>query len=318
MKYEDVALERIAFDDSRFRISFFFGLSELKRSIAEIGLINPPAVVLRSNRIVVVAGWKRAEACRRLSFPSIPCRILEEPSDLQAFHISLHDNIMTRELSICERAEILKKLQDFGVGEETLVTGYLPLLGIPATRIHLEAHLAAASFDSESKEFIHEENTPYPVLACLIGLSRSERKSVLPFLRHLGRNKQKELVEHLMEISRRDSVSIMSVLSAPEIETVIRSHFFSEQQKAERVRAILRRKRYPALTATTDSFLAAVKSIAWPENIAVEPPPFFESEDVSVKFSFRSSEEFGKKVEELKAVADEGRISSLLKSFSDD
>ncbi|MBN1224014.1 MAG: ParB N-terminal domain-containing protein [Candidatus Aminicenantes bacterium] len=318
MKLEDVPIEKIDFYDQRFRISLPGNLDKLQRSIAENGLINPPVVTLRSGRYAIVTGWKRAEVCRRLSYASLPCRVLDEGRDLHAFQTALQDSLTTKDLSICEQAEILMKLKGFGVDEDSLISRFLPMLGIPRTRNHLDTYLAVAALDPESKAFVHEKNTPLSVLVHLIELSRDGRERILPLLRPLGQNKQKELLEYLIDISRRDSVPVHAILASEEIQSVIRSAALSALQIADRVRMILKTKRYPALSSKTDLFLSSLKNINWPKDIAIDPPPFFEGEDITVKFTFKDSGEFRKKSAELKAMASEDRISVLLKSFSDD
>jgi len=318
MKLEEVELGRIDFDDRRFRISRPSRLDNLLQSISEIGLINPPVVTRKSGCFVIVSGWKRVEACRRLSFFSLPCHVLGECTDLQAFQIAIQDNSTTRELSVSERAEILKRLKGFGVTEDSLVITYLPLLGIPRTRIHLDAYLAISELEPESKEFIEERKVSFPVLMHLIALDRLGREQVLPLLRHLGQNKQRELLEYLLEISRRDSVPVPSLLSSEETRPVIQSAALSPLQKADKVRMILKKKRYPALSAKKESFESSLKRIGWPEDTALDPPPFFEGEEFTVKFTFKDSGEFREKVDKLRSLDEKGRISELLNALSDD
>ena len=206
MKIEETGLNRIDFEDDRFRISYFCELGKLKRSIAESGLLSPIIVTPRAKCLVIVTGWRRAKACRDLSLSTIPCFILEEPEDLKAFLLAVLENAAIRDFDTLESAEILKKLKGFGVEEQTLLENYLPLFGIPQTLSYLDAYLTTAEFEIVTKEFIHIKKPSFAVIQYLTELNKEERGALIPHLKYLSQNKQKELLELLLEISKRDNV----------------------------------------------------------------------------------------------------------------
>jgi hypothetical protein len=184
--------------------------------------------------------------------------------------------------------------------------------------VHLDAYLAIAEFDSETKEFIQDKKASYPVIQQLMELNREERAALLPHLRHLGQNKQKEFLEFLCETSKRDSISVLKILESDTIANVIRSTNLSPIQKADKIRLLLRKGRYPSFSAQKEVFGAVLKKIEWPEKIALDHSAFFEGEDLSVRFTFKDSAEFKDKVQLLQQIASANRISELLKSMQDD
>ncbi|MFC2165124.1 ParB/RepB/Spo0J family partition protein [Acidobacteriota bacterium] len=318
MKLEDTELTKVDFEDDRFRISYFFNLERLKHSISEFGLLSPLVLAHRDGRSVIVMGWKRALACRELSLLSIPCLILEEPDDLKAFILAILENASMRDFSLLELAAILKKLMAFGMAEKNILGTYLPLFGIPQTLAHLDVYMALAELDDETKEFIHTKHALYPVVQQLIALNREERAVLLPHLWHLGQNKQKELLEFLCEISKRDDISVREVLASEAISSVIRSTRLSPPQKADRIRMLLRERRYPAHSAQEEAFESSLRKMGWPEDISIAHSPFFEGEDLSVRFAFKDSAEFKDKVQLLQKLASSTRIEDLLKSMSNE
>jgi ParB family chromosome partitioning protein len=318
MKLEDIELNRISFEDERFRISYFYDLAKLKRSIAASGLLSPAVITPRNNSLVIVTGWKRVLACRELSFPTIPCFMLDESEDHKAFQLVILENAAVRDFNTLEMAMILKKLKSFGVEDEILLETHLPLFGIPQTLAHLDAHLAMAEFDDSTKEFIHTKQVSFPVIQHLTELKKEVRAALLPHLRHLGQNKQKELLEFLLEISKRENIPVLNVLATEAVAHVIHSKSLSPPQKADKIRILLREKRYPAYTAQEASFDTSLKKLEWPEDIAIEHSPFYEEEDISVRFTFKDSAEFKEKAQKLQKLASENKIEELLKSISDD
>lgn len=318
MKLEDVELKRINFEDERFRISYFYDLAKLRRSIAQSGLLSPVIVTFRDESLVIVAGWKRALACHELSLSMIPCFILEESEDLKAFLLAILENAAMRDFDTLESAEILKKLKSFGVEDEILLDTHLPLFGIPQTLAHLDEYLAMADFDARTKEFIHIKKASFPVIQHLAVLKEEERTALLPHLRNLGQNKQKELLEFLLEISKRENIPALKVLASEAIAHVIHSTSLSPPQKADKIRILLRERRYPSYSAQEAAFDTSLKKMDWPEDIAIEHSPFYEEEDISIHFTFKGNSEFKEKVQKLQKLASANKIAELFKSISDD
>ncbi len=54
----------------------------------------------------------------------------------------------------------------------------------------------------------------------------------------------------------------------------------------------MRRCRYPTLTSLEQTFSGKIKALKLPPNISIHHPPFFEGEDYSCTFTFRSGLEF--------------------------
>jgi len=318
MKLEETELNKLDFEDDRFRISYFYDLERLKRSIAGSGLLSPIVITSRDKNLVIVTGWKRALACRDLALSSIPCFILEESEDLKAFQLAILENLTVRDFNILELAVVLKKLKDFGMEEKTLLDTYLPFFGIPQTLVHLDAYLATAEFDAETKEFIHVKKASYSVIQQLMELTKKERAALLPHLRHLGQNKQRELLEFLLETSKRDNIPVLEILASEAIASVIRSTTLSPPQKADKTRLLLRKRRYPFFSAQEDSFESSLKKMEWPKDISIEHSPLHEGEDLSVRFTFKDSAEFKDKVLLLQKIVSANRIAELFKSIPND
>jgi len=83
-------------------------LEELKKSIQEIGLINPITI---TEDYHLVAGYHRLEACKQLGWKTIPVKIMDA-DELTAQLIEIDENLIRNELTVLERAEILKKRKE--------------------------------------------------------------------------------------------------------------------------------------------------------------------------------------------------------------
>ncbi len=313
MKKKKLSLKEIFLEDERFRISYYFSLEKLILSIQEVGLLNPPLVALRDKHFILVSGWKRVLACIKLRISSLPVFITEEEDELKAFLAAFYENLAAREFSLLEKAEILSKLKKLGEDEKKIVQHYLPLLDIPPTLSHLESYLAFSQFESALKRIIHEKNMPFSSVKLLARFTPQVRKSLVPLLLPSGQNKLKGILEDLKEISRRNEIAPKEILSSKEILDIMESEKLSPLQKADKIRLILKKKRYPALSSQKESFDALLKKLRLPKAIVVKPSPFFEGENFSVNFSFGNNEELKTTLLKLQELASKQKFSPLFK-----
>ncbi|MEM3886690.1 MAG: ParB/RepB/Spo0J family partition protein [Candidatus Methanomethylicia archaeon] len=94
----------------------FEELDELIQSIREHGLLNPLIVRAKDGMFEIIAGHRRFEACKKLGWARIPCRIVEA-DDRQAYEISLIENVQRQTLNPIEEAKAYKKyVEEHGWG----------------------------------------------------------------------------------------------------------------------------------------------------------------------------------------------------------
>jgi ParB family chromosome partitioning protein len=313
MKYETLSLAQINLEDERFRTSFHPDLSRLILSIKKVGLLSPPLVCRGPQGFVLVSGWKRVLACRELGLPEIGAFVTEKKDDLRLFLLGLYENLAAREIGTAEKAEVVSKLLKFGVDKKALLRNYLPLLSLPATAAHLEVLLGLSRADRAVREFVEKKELPLALVQSLLQFKPVEQNLLLPLLRPLGQNKQKEIIEGFWEISRRDDVSLQKVLRETEIRQALGSPRLSALQKAEKVRSILRRKRYPQLSSWQEAFASTLRRVRWPRSVAIQPSPYFEGEDISVSFRFKNEAEFKAGLKKLEEVSEKREFSQLFK-----
>jgi len=313
MKKKNLSLKEIFHEDERFRISYYFSLEKLILSIQNVGLLNPPLVAFRDKHFILVSGWKRVLACIKLSLSYLPVFVIEEEDELKTFLAAFYENFAKREFSLLEKSEILSRLKRFGEDDKKIIKHYLPLLDIPSTLSHLESYLAFSKFESGVKRIIHQKNMPFSSVKLLAGFTPQERKSLLPLLLPSGQNRVKEILEDLKEISRRNDTAPKTVLSSKEILNIMESEKLSPLQRADRIRLILKKKRYPELTSRRESFDALLKKLQLPKTVAVKPSPFFEEENFSVSFSFGNRKELKTNLLKLQELASKQELSAMLK-----
>jgi len=318
MKIKEIRIDQLDFTDERFRTSYFFSIDRFIRSIEDIGLINPPVVTERNGRLLIVAGWKRMLTCKKMSLSRVPALLLEEDNDLKAFRISILENVTVRNFSLLEKAEIIRRLIDFGESEKTIIKTYFPLLAVPQAHDYLRFFMEVSRLDPEEKGSIHKNNVSLVALQRLVEFARDERKALLPLLFPLGQNKQKELLEVIHELCLKGGLTVGQILEEEEFKTVLQSKHLTPLQISDKIRLLLKKKRFPLLSARQDAFVAAKRKMAWPRDIKISPTPFFEDEKLFVEFSFQSKKEYLDRLDSLRAAASLEEFIKLFGTHEDD
>ncbi len=310
MNLKQISLDDIDLKDERFRFSYHYDLRRLLLSIKKIGLVNPPVVVNRDHRFILVTGWKRICVYLELSLTPLPVFILEQDDDLRAFLFSLYENLAHRDFNLLERAEIVCRLKGFIEDEKRLVKEYLPLLGIPPTLPYLDLYVKISQLEPSWKKVIFEKKISLASVGLLIEFGASELELLVPLILPLSHNKQKQILDDLIQISRKEEISLKKILEAERIQSVLQSEKLSSLQKAERVRILLRKERHPSLSAWKESFEASLKRARLSKEVILGSSSFFENGEFSVTFSLKDKEEFSKRLARLqKLISDEDFIS---------
>ena len=318
MKLLDISLDEINFEDERFRFSYHFDLKKLLISIKKFGLVCPVVVVKRDEpKYVLVSGWKRVLACLELSLTHVPVYLLDEQDDCRAFLLCLYENWAARNFNILEKAEILLKLNGFMGDEKKIVKHYFPLLDIPATLSYFDTYLKIALLDPTWKKNIFKKKISLASVQLLTEFSPEDREPLLPLILPLNVNKLKQFLEDLYDLSKKTGDSPKVLLSAPDILSVSQSENLSSLQKAEKVRSLVRAKRYPTLSSWKKSFDTSLKKARLSKEVDFDSASFFEDGEFSVTFSLKNKQAFQKRLSKLQDLISDEDLFLLFKSFPD-
>jgi hypothetical protein len=311
-------MDRISLDpglidltDERFRTSFFGSLDKLIVSIGRVGVLHPPLVMKQDGRWVLVSGWKRVLACRELGLVPLDVLATGEKDPLKNFLLGFLENLATREIGLVEKAEILSKLSAFGEKREAVIKDSMPLLDLAQNEDILRAYQDIGGFSREIKKGLEEMDAPFPVARQLALFSEEERAAVFPHLLPLGQNKQKEVLENLWEVARRDGVSAVDVLSSEPIRAAAGAGSLSSLQRSEGVRRALYRMRFPAASRREEAFDETIRRLDLPREVGLTPPPFFEKNEVRISFPARSPEALRSILDRLGRLSRDERFGEL-------
>lgn len=310
-----ISVASIDLQDRKFKIRVDTEAEELNKSVEKTGLINFPYLMFSGveSKYRIVCGFRRIKAVLELGLKEITANIIDDGSnEKELFLLALHDNLAGLPLNLVEKATAVKSLLNY-FGEEEVIKKYLPLLGLPPVFGCLEELLIIEGLDSEIKQGIVNGT-----VAKKNGLRLSELGSDGLLLYrlfmevNLSTSKQAEIIESCCDISKRDQLLISEIIGEKEITEALSRDELTLSQKGDRIRLILRKKRFPVLTGLEDRFLNLKKKLGLPKNIRFESPPSFEGDVYSLQINFRNFEELKSSADRVKLLSENPLIKGLL------
>ena len=190
---DDIQISKLRASKSQLRSSVQ-NLDELMNSIQQRGLLQPIVVRgLEDRYYQIIAGNRRYEACKRLSWRKITCNIVEL-DDKESFELSLIENIQREKLNPIDEARAFKLyISDFGWGgiselarkidkSPSYITKRIELLDLPQEVIQ-------SVINSSIRPSIAEE------LRAIKDQTKQSKLAYLIAQRHLSLRKVRELID---------------------------------------------------------------------------------------------------------------------------
>jgi hypothetical protein len=197
--------------------------------------------------------------------------------------------------------------------------GNLPPEDASALRLPTHAGLAArlktlCRMPAEVQDAVLDETLSF-AMACEIG--QMEEGPAVAFARlfrrlKTGLNKQREIVTLVSEIASWEGIDPRAVLSDPGLLRVQDAEDLDRSRKTQSIRRLLRRRRFPALTAAEDHFHALRRRLALGANLQLAPPRDFEGTRYTLTLSFEHVEEVDRLRAQLDALVRHPDFKTLL------
>jgi ParB family chromosome partitioning protein len=299
--------------DERFRITTRRDSDDLHLSIGRLGLRAAPLVLPAAAGFIIVSGFRRIDACRELGWDSIRARVLQKASPYECALKAIAANSLERPLNLIETSRALRLLDQYAPDgqappEDTAALG-LPTHAGMAARLKTLCRLPA-----EAQDAILEEAVSF-AMACEIG--RMEEELGVAFARLFRQlktslNKQREIVTLVAEIARREGIDPRHVLAEDRLSRVLDAQDMDRNQKTQRIRRLLRQRRFPALVAAEDKFHSLRQRLKLGENLQLAPPRDFEGTRFTLTLNFESLEEVGRLRVKLDELVDHPDFKTLL------
>jgi ParB/RepB/Spo0J family partition protein len=316
---QKVQFDQIDLGDHFFLITYPLNSEPLISSIERVGLLQP--VFLRelpSGKYQIVHGFRRVLACRDLHFEAVEAWVynLENLGDLEGFRISLLDNLTIRRLNLIEKATVLYKLfHQFGLEKQVVIRDYMPLLNLEPSSEVLGGYLQLYQLEGEVQNYLVAEEIPLKLALELLRFSPEDQRQLVHLASSLKLtlNTFKELISLIEEIMGREDITLENLLDELDIPGILASSILPVPQKTEKVRKILKQRRYPLLTSLEDQLQEKLKQLRLPKEVLITLPPFLEGDRLKVTFQFRNIKELERILMKLQELIGREELEDILR-----
>jgi ParB/RepB/Spo0J family partition protein len=318
--YEDrtIYMSEIDAEDDTCRLNLHSDPEALVASIRTIGLVNPPVLRQRQDlKYQIVCGFRRVVACKALGWHKLNVRVLNgAPAELDAVKLAILDNRSHRQLNVAEQARGIQKLSarlPKGKRLEILSS----LLGFPENQKVFKKLETLSRLPGAIQKGVTEEIISFEAAVALSDFSHEDAVSFLELFKvlKLSQSKQTEVIALVQEISIREELQTGDVLQCAEIMTILDRAELNRNEKGSKIRAYLKRRRFPTLTKAEERFSKELKALKLDEHIHMTGPPHFEGGLYTLRMTFRSIEDFEERRKVLDAIAKNPALRRLLAPF---
>ncbi len=299
-------LSDIDFNDRTYPFSYGPLPVCLETSIAKVGLLQAPLLVVGDNGYKIICGRRRLEVLRNESIKKtvtesleFAVNVVENRSLQELFRRALWENLAIREFNLVEVADIYTtSLELFSLYE--IEKEIMPALKLPLKPRYQQRCLAIVGFSRELRDLLAAGIVDGETVDLIKEWSVDERAALVKLVLESGlrRNKLREVVSRLDDLSRRDQVSPLEPLSAARKFALAEG----DSVNVELLRTHLKSLLYPHLTAAQIEFASRQEGFSWPANLRLEPPPDFEGGKFRLSFTFTNSQEWRTTCDKLNAV----------------
>jgi len=292
-KEKNVKLSEVDTSDHSFRITTQETVDDLVNSIRHVGLLNLPLLLEKKSRTIILCGFRRIEACRRLDRFDVNARILDsDTKKLECARYAITDNAFQRPLNLIEKSRSIRMLSNC-FSDHRRLSKEMSILGVPCHESMIIKIKDICSFSKPLQNSILSESISLPVALELHKMSKDVEDGFVELFSvlKLGVNKQREILTLIKEISLREDIPMAEILEGLHLKRILNDEDLDKNQKIRKIRSHLKQRRFPAITRAERWFEEHRQNLKLGSGIKLIPPDNFESPTYFLNFSFKDLKE---------------------------
>jgi len=316
---KSVPLETIDFSDHTYRISSLAEpawIDALADSINRLGLLQAPLILVKESHRLIVSGFRRIAACRRLGREQVLCRMLKPETPLRTIaQLAVAENAWQRPLNLIEKARAFALLGKFYPESKHLSDMAAPL-GLVENPTMIDKLIRLTCFPAPIQQAVENGSLGLAMALSLGTIETEEGRQILELFQtfHFGLNRQRELMELIREIAKRESITIGQVLAADEIIAILNRTDQDRPARGGALRRYLKQRRYPVLTQAETAFYRLERELRLGPRVRLNPPPYFEGNTFQLVLSFDTLEELNDHQQHLEKMRQHPRLKRFLEN----
>lgn len=296
------------------RITTAGATAGLAASISHVGLLAPPILIPEGDRFRIVAGSRRIAALRELGRTETPARLLPpDASPLDQSRIAVSDNSLQRTLNPVEQSRGLCAIAAH-FSDPSALAGEAGRLNLPSHSALIQKLLPLAGLPDKIQSALLAEAVALPMALELAAFPEETQSALADLFLELGLSlsRQREFLSLLDEIAAREDRTIPEVLGEKEIRSLLDDDEMDRPRKAGEIRRLLRRRRFPAITAAEERYQRIVAELPLGKGIQLTPPRDFEGTEYAATVRFRDVAELKSRISGLRELAESAGMAELL------
>ncbi|MCG6912253.1 MAG: ParB N-terminal domain-containing protein [Deltaproteobacteria bacterium] len=312
----DADLACIDVRDSTYRITTARKIEPLAASIGVTGLLNAPLIAPSGReRYIVVAGFRRVEACRLLKMQRIAARCMhaDTPPGRLA-EIAVADNTGQRPLNLVESSRALRLLRHH-IQDERRFGEVCRKLGLPMNPSMAAKVAGICQMADPIQEAVLKGVVTLTCALELDSLGRDTGATLATLFvdLHCSQSTQREILANLREISARDDIDVYGLLQDPRLQELITASDEDRNLRLQKVRNHFRTKRYPRLSLAEKQFLETTRTLSLGDNIRLQAPAGFESGEYLFKLRVSTMADMRACIGSLERTLENPSLKKILK-----
>ena len=292
-KEKNVKLPEVDTSDHSFRITTQETVDDLMDSIGHVGLLNLPLLLEKKSRYIILCGFRRIEACRRLERLDVKARILDsDTKKLECARYAITDNAFQRPLNLIEKSRSIRMLSNF-FSDYRRLSQEMSILGVPCHESIIAKIKDICSFSKPLQNSILSESISLAMALEIHKMSKDVKDGFVKLFNvlKLSINKQREIVTLIKEIALREDIPMAEILEGLHLKRILNDEDIDKNQKTRKIRSYLKQRRFPAITRAELAFEEHRENLKLGAGIKLIPPDNFESPAYIFKFSFKDLNE---------------------------
>jgi hypothetical protein len=281
----------IDLNDHTIYFPYFLDDHNLINSIREAGIINPPMLKdLPEGKPIPVLGRRRIQAAFEIGLSQITVNVLPKETPIrEAYEIAFWDNCSHRRFDDALKSIVIHNLLEL-FPMDRVYEVFLPVLGINPYGPVIAKFRAVGSLDDQSLELLSAGRILTKTAFTLTRMILEDREFILSLsgLPGMNANKFDEVAQSLYDLSIISNCTIRQLAENKELKDMLLSPQIAGRSKAEELRTLIRKWKFPELVEMDNAFRTWLKSFSLPKNISVGHTPSFEDDKLNIGISVNS------------------------------
>ena len=263
----------------------------LKESIRVSGIRNPVYVLPAKRGYRLLSGFRRYQAALELELKQIPATVVRDGTVIEDMMVQVLSEQRTRQgFNLVEKAKVLRILDWLCVPWEKVKIQFLPLLDLNGNVTLVKDAKTVLTFLSAVQDYIEKYDMSLKQSMVFKHLSRIQQKMVMEIATRLEIRSVEllDMITMLNDISKRDIVPIETIIQELNSSGILNEEKLTRNQKCDRLKHVLRNRRYPRLSSWNKQLEKLKKEMKMPQNMGLSWHPSLETSGMTLQVGIRS------------------------------